>query len=258
MNLKQLLLLLGMVVAFASCSHIYEPALYHQDIVYQPKPTSFDTVKAANYISGGFNANSNSNYNDFLVSGQVNLSRGYVFNNFNLAFGAFGSFGQYESDQANKGAANYFTNKYFEVLGGRFSANAFVTSGRADIRFIGVEMSYSHEYGTYADFRRYLNTQAGNLVDPRTDLFTMGLTSEVIFHNVNDKSFQNGIRVFYGGTFGNNSLYRDPKLAISPFSFTTATGFNFFAKASYFIQVRNYIGSVEIGNGFFLRFGYKF
>src|ERR1700733_12470314 len=101
MNLKQLLYLSLAVVLFASCSHIYEPALYHQDIVYQPKPTSFDTVKAVNYISGAFNANSNSNYNDFLASGQINLSRGYVFNNFNLAYGAFGAIGQYSSDQAN-------------------------------------------------------------------------------------------------------------------------------------------------------------
>ena len=258
MNLKQFLSLCCTALLFASCSHIYEPALYHQDIVYQPKPTSFDSVKAANYISGAFNANSNSNYNDFLVSGQLNLSRGYVFNNFNLSYGAFGAVGQYSSDQANSGAPTYFTNKYFEALGGRFSANAFVTSGRTDFRFIGVEMAYSHEFGTYADFRRYLNSLPGNFVDTRTDLLTMGLTSEIIFHNVNDKTVQNGIRVFWGGTFGDNVAYLDPKANESPFSFTTHSGLNFFAKASYFITFKNYISSVEIGNGFFLRFGYKF
>jgi hypothetical protein len=258
MSLKQLLPCCFMILLFASCSHIYEPALYHQDIVYQPKPTSFDTVKAATYISGAFNANSNTNYNDFLVSGQVNLSRGYVFDNFNLAYGVFGAVGQYESDQASKGAANYFTNKYFEAVGGRFSANAFVTSGRADIRFIGIEMAYSHEYGTYADFRRYLNAQPGTFVDPRTDLLTMGLTSEVIFHNVNNKGFQNGIRVFLGGTFGGPGIYNNPKVKEDFFSDLTFANFNIFPKASYFIKVKNYIGTVEIGDGFFLRFGYKF
>jgi hypothetical protein len=258
MNLKQLLSLSCVALLFASCSHIYEPALYHQDIVYQPKPTSFDTVKAVNYISGAFNANSNSNLNDFLVSGQVNLSRGYVFNNFNLSYGAFGAVGQYSSDQANSGAPTYFTTKYFEALGGRFSANAFVTSGRTDFRFIGVEAAYSHEFGTFADFRRYLNSLPGNFVDTRTDLLTLGLTSEIIFHNVNDKTVQNGIRIFWGGTFGDNVAFVDPKANEGPFSFTTHNGLNFFAKASYFITFKNYISSVEIGNGFFLRFGYKF
>jgi hypothetical protein len=258
MNLKQLLYLSLAVVLFASCSHIYEPALYHQDIVYQPKPTSFDTVKAANYISGGLDLNANSNFNDFLVSGQLNLSRAYVFNNFNLSYGAFGTAGHYDSDQANKGAANYFTYKYFEALGGRFSANAFVTSGRADIRFIGVEIAYSHEYGTYAAYRENLNTKPGYFVDPRTNLLTMGLTSEIIFHNVNNKDFQNGIRVFLGGTFGNSAIYSNPNVKESYFGAISGGGFNIFPKASYFIKVKNYIGTVEIGNGLFLRFGYKF
>jgi len=193
-----------------------------------------------------------------LVSGQVNLSRGYVFNNFNLSYGAFGAVGQYSSDQANSGAPTYFTTKYFEALGGRFSANAFVTSGRTDFRFIGVEAAYSHEFGTFADFRRYLNSLPGNFVDTRTDLLTLGLTSEIIFHNVNDKTVQNGIRIFWGGTFGDNVAFVDPKANEGPFSFTTHNGLNFFAKASYFITFKNYISSVEIGNGFFLRFGYKF
>eukprot|EP01037_Dinobryon_pediforme_P016259 gene16259-16438_t len=149
------------------------------DIAYQPKPASFDTVKIANYVSGGFNAYSNTHLNDFLVSGQFNLSQGYVFKNFNLAYGAFG---------------------------GRFSANAFVSSGRTDFRFIGIEMAYSHEFGSYADYRQYLNTQPGTFVDPRTNLFTIGLTTEVYFHNRNDSGFQHGIRGFLGTTLGYNEL----------------------------------------------------
>ena len=66
-----------------------------------PKPASFDTAKAANYISGGLYVYSNTHFNDFTVSGQFNLSRGYVFNNFNLAYGMTGVFGDYQSDQDN-------------------------------------------------------------------------------------------------------------------------------------------------------------
>jgi hypothetical protein len=257
MNLR-ILFIPCTTILFASCTHIYEPALYHQDIAYQPKPTSFDTVKATNYISGGLNYYANSNYNDFLVSGQLNLSRGYVFNNFNLSYGAFGVFGQYQSDEDSKSETNYFSDKYFEVVGGRFSANAFVTSGRTDFRFIGVEVAYSHEFGTFADFRQYLSTQPGYYVNPQRNLLTLGLTTEVIFHNVNNKGFQHGIRGFLGTTFGYNNIYNNPKVSENYFSDITGGGFNIFPKVSYFIKVKNYIGTIEVGNALFLRFGYKF
>ncbi|TWI94358.1 hypothetical protein JN11_04749 [Mucilaginibacter frigoritolerans] len=255
MNIKFTCLTLFIAVLFASCSHLYEPALYHQDIAYQPKPASFDTTKAANYVSGGLYANSNTHYNDFLVSGQFNLSRGYVFNNFNLAYGAFGVFGDYQSDQSNHNAPNYFSDKFFGAVGGRFSANAFVTSGRTDFRFIGVEMAYSHEFGSYADYRQYLNTKPGYFVDPRTNLFTIGLTSEVYFHNINDVGFQHGIRLFLGTTVGYNELNT------TYFTNQTSTEKMFnsiFPKVSYFIKVKDFFGTVEAGENFFIRFGYKF
>ncbi|WP_259066863.1 hypothetical protein HDF24_21095 [Mucilaginibacter sp. X4EP1] len=255
MKIKSTCLVLLSIILLTSCSHLYEPALYHQDIAYQPKPASFDSVKMATYISGGLNMNSNTYLNDFLISGQFNLSQGYVFNNFNLAYGAFGVFGDYQSDQTNRSAPNYFNNKSFAAVGGRFSANAFVTSGRTDFRFIGVEMAYSHEYGDYASYRQTLNSQGGYFVDPRTNLFTIGLTSEVYFHNVNDVGFQNGIRLFLGSTLGYNEL--------NTTFFTNQTAiqrtFNgVFPKVSYFIKIKDFFGTVEAGQNFFIRFGYKF
>jgi hypothetical protein len=256
MNLKLTFLTLFIALLFASCSHLYEPALYHQDIAYQPKPASFDTVKSATYVSGGLYMNSNTHFNDFLVSGQLNLSQGYVFKNFNLAYGAFGVFGNYNNDEpSNHAVANYFSDKYFGAVGGRLSANAYVTSGRFDIRFIGFEMAYSHEYGTYADFRQYLNTKSGFFVDPRTNLYTVGLTSEIYFHNYDDVSFQHGIRLFVGSTLGYNEL--------NTTYYTNQTSSErfingIFPKVSYFIKVKNFFGTVEAGENFFIRFGYKF
>jgi hypothetical protein len=255
MNLKFTCLTLFIAVLFASCSHLYEPALYHQDIAYQPKPASFDTIKVANYVSGGFNANANTHYNDFLTSGQINLSRGYVFNNFNLAYGAFGVFGNYNNDISNRSAPNYFTDKFFGVVGGRFSANAYVNSDRVDFRFIGFEMAYSHEYGSYANFRQYLNTKPGYFVDPRTDLYTVGLTSEVYFHNINDVGFQHGIRLFLGSTLGYNEL---TTTYYNSHNSVEGSIVGIFPKVSYFIKVKNFFGTVEAGEDFFIRFGYKF
>ncbi|HEY8930233.1 MAG TPA: hypothetical protein VIM55_13630, partial [Mucilaginibacter sp.] len=95
MKNKYLLLLLLFAVIMTSCSHVYTPALYHQDIAYQPKPASFDSVKSRTYVSAGLGGNSNTNYNDFLISGQLNLSQGHVFDNFNIAYGGFAVFGDY-------------------------------------------------------------------------------------------------------------------------------------------------------------------
>ena len=254
MNLKLLLLLAFTALLFASCAHVYSPALYHQDIVYQPKPTSFDTAKSANYISAGMNTNFANNF-DGVLSGQLNLSRAHVFNNFNLAYGAFGEFGEFNNGGSiQKGQPNYFVNKYFGAVGGRASGNLFVTSGRADIRFIGFEVAYSHEYGSYADFRQSVKSLNNYYVDPRTDLFSVGLTSEVIFHTVNNDGFQHGIRVFLGTTLGHNDL----EDTYYNYYGTMRLFRNIYPKASYFIKIKNYFGTFEIGDAIFIRFGLKF
>ena len=113
MNFKNFLLFCCIILLFSSCSQVFSPALYHQDIAYQPKPTSFDTVKDVNYVSGGLYLNSGTNYNDVLVSGQFNISRGQVFDNFNLAYGAFGVAGNYYNSAIDSGKANHFTRKFF-------------------------------------------------------------------------------------------------------------------------------------------------
>src|ERR1700761_1447283 len=148
MNKINTLLLIGVTLLFASCSQVYSPALYHQDIAYQPKPSSFDTVKAATYVSLGFNYNSSNQFNDYAPSGQLNISQGYIFNNFNLAYGAFGVLGDYQhGDQSTQNnRLDNFNDKSFGAVGGRASANFFIHNENYAFRFIGVEMAYSHEF----------------------------------------------------------------------------------------------------------------
>ena len=254
MRFKLLIPIGFILLGLNSCSHVYAPALYHQDIAYQPKPSSFDASKTATYISAGLNNYSGVNYTDFLTSGQVNLSVGHKFDGFNIAYGAFGVFGDYQYS-GDKTDANYFSDKFFGAVGGRFSANAFVTSGNTDVRFIGVEMAYSHEFGGYADYRQELFQRGGYFVDPRTDLYTIGLTTELVFHSRRNSALQQGVRGFLGTTVGHNDLndsyYTDETHSDRFFH-------NFFPKASYFIAFKNYFGTAEIGSNFFIRFGYKF
>ena len=238
-----------------ACSKVYSPAMYHQDIAYQPKPASFDSVKSATYISAGFDGHTNTNFSDLLLSGQINLSRGHAFKNFNIAYGAFGVFGDYQNGSIQQGDPNYFNDKFFGAVGGRFSANLFTNIGRTDFRFIGVEMAYSHEFGSYANYRQQVVNQPDFYTDPRTNLLTVGLTTEVYFHNIDDTGIQHGIRGFVGTTFGHNPL--DDTYYFN----STATDKTFrhiFPKASYFIKFKDYFGSIEAGSEIFIRFGYKF
>lgn len=254
MRAKTFVLLIGSLTMLNSCSHLYTPTLYHQDIAYMPKPMSSDTVRSKTYASAGIASYTNTNYNDFLVSWQFNVSRGYVFDGFNIAYGAFGVLGQYQNSAINEGKPNYFTDKFFGDIGGRFSANTFVTSGRTDLRLIGVEMAYSHEFGSFADFRQHLNQVGGYYVDPRTDLFSVGLTSEIIFHNRNDIGFQNGIRGFLGQTLGHDQLDNTFYNSESAPPILRKTYF----KVSYFITFKNFFGTLEAGKEVFVRFGLKF
>ena len=250
-----LLLLASIALFTASCTRVYSPAMYHQDIAYMPKPASFDKEKQATYVSAGLNTYTNSSFNDAVVSGQLNLSQGYVFNNFNFAYGGFAAFGDYQNGSSDNTQPNYFKDKFFGTVGGRASINAFVHNDRADFRFVGVEAAFTHEYGDYARYRQMLQQLGGYYVDPRTDLFSIGLTTEVIFHNQGDVQFQHGIRGYLGTTLGHNNLndtyYKDATTTSDMFR-------SLYPKASYFIKFKDYFGTIEVGSGFMLRFGYKF
>jgi len=249
------ILSISAIAFLSSCSQVYRPALFHQDIVYMPKPASFDKESTANYVSAGLNVHSNNNMNDAIISGQLNLSRAHTFKNFNVAYGAFGSLGDYQNGSSDKSAANYFNSKYFGAVGGRFSANFYVHQDRADIRFIGVEAAYSREFGDYADFRKMLVMQPGDRVDARTELVSVGLTSEVLFHGKNNTAVQHGIRGFLGTTFGYNPINEE----IYDNDTATQRMFrNIYPKASYFINYNQYFGTIEVGSAVFLRFGIKF
>jgi len=251
---KTIVFISAALLLLASCSKVYVPALYHQDIVYQPKPASFDSVKTANYASAGLNVNTNNNGSDLLFSSQFNLSRGHVFNNFNLGYGVFGVLGDYQNSAIQKGEPNYFGDKFSAAAGGRISADYYIKSGNADIRIVGVEAAYSHEFGSYAAFRKYVDTQPDYFADTRTDLFSLGLTSEVIFHN-RGNTIRHGIRGFIGTTFGYNELdytyYQAQSAADNRYR-------NIFGKLSYFINVKNYFATIETGENIFVRVGLKF
>lgn len=235
---------------------MYAPALFHQDIAYQPKPMSSDTAKTANYLSCGLNYYTDPTWQDMLVSAQFNLSRGHTFNNVNIAYGVFGVMGDFDKGSSSGDLpAEKFTDKFFAAVGARASANLFTTYERMDFRYLGIEAAYSDELGDYADFRKSVSNVPGYHIDPRTQLVTIGLTSEVIFHNQNNINIQNGIRFFIGRTLGSDEFNQEhlQHTDLEPRVFNT-----FFPKMAYYLKVKNFIGTIEAGKQIFIRAGVSF
>ena len=215
--------------------NLYGPAMYSNDVSYQPKPMSSDSNDHAGYVSLSYlsaEAPNDNNSFDMITGELINIGQGYTFDNFNLSYGAFGGIGSY-SNQTNKDATQpaYFNNKSFGNLGGRFSANAFVNSGHVDIRFMGIEMAYSHEFGDYADFRKSIRGQPNFFTDSRSDIVTIGGSSEVIWHG-SRKQRQYGFRLFLGRTIGDNA-YRNPAAPSQLYYPVTNT-----VSFAYFMQVK--------------------
>ncbi len=253
---------ISILLAGCSIPRIYVPAGYHQDIIYQPKPTSRDTVRSATYLSAGFKTHSNPNYQDRLLSGQLALSRGYVFNHFNIAYGSFLELGEYRTSGMLVADPDFFQKKYFGDFGAHLSANLFATSGLADIRYLGLEAAYSHEFGRFAQFRKMVLQDNTYAVDPRQDLFSLGLTSEIIFSR---ETFQFGFREFVGSTFGSNNLdrfnYSYRKLTIyHGYTDKLRSGYwnNVFPKSSFFVKIHHYYGTIEFAHMWLFTSGYSF
>jgi hypothetical protein len=187
--------------------NLYGPAMYSSDVSYQPKPMASDSMHHAGYVSLSYlsvDAPNDNNSFDMITGELINIGQGYTFDNFNLSYGAFAAIGSYSDQTIHAGQPNYFNSKSFGNVGGRFSANAFVTSGHVDIRFMGIEMAYSHEFGDYADFRKSIAGQPNFFTDTRTDIVTIGGSSEVIWHG-SRKLRQYGFRLFLGRTIGDNT-----------------------------------------------------
>jgi hypothetical protein len=245
-----------LVVFISSCSdHVYGPAMRLADISYMPRPIATDTAKAANYISGGVGVNEGTHYNDLITSGQVNFSRGHTYKHFNMAYGAFGAAGNYHNYELDQTDPHYFNNKFWGAAGGRFGTNFYFHRGRFDFRLIGFEAAYSHEFGDYATFRKQIGDVGYYHADTRTDVFSMGATSEIIFRGSRNYLF--GFRGFAGGTFGNDRIYgryyegeeyKIDRLPSSPAFVTFA----------YFMQLKRLFMVAEISSYAQLRFGYRF
>lgn len=249
--------LLVILLCFGCSKHYYSPALYKNDIAYQFKPMSSDSLKSANYLTATIYTGIGDT-KDNMTYGRLSFNRSNTYKNFNIAYGGYGVFGDYKNYDLNDIDAGYFKNKYLSALGLRFSADTYYTEGNADIREIGIELAYSKEFGQYKEFRASGKDQPYIYTDARTSVLTAGVTNEIIWHNKNNRSTQYGYRFYLGTVIGNHDFINnnDPINTYSPLPFYK----NIVAAGTGFVQIGHFQFIAENQNISSITFslGYKF
>jgi hypothetical protein len=227
------ILLLASICLSACNQHYYAPALYKNNISYQAKPMSGDSVKSATYVSGGLGAATGVSLSDDIYMGQLSLDRAHTFDNLNIAYGVFGYAGSYENTTLQPTDAHYFTNQSFAGIGARGSANLSIPLKNVDLRVIGVEFSYSKEFGAYADFRSAVKSDQNFYTDASNVIFGGGLTTEVAWRGRHNPQLHYAARGYVGTTFGNHALTNNFDAQREYTSDQVNVG------ASFFMQVNN-------------------
>lgn len=261
--MKNLIITAILLVLFCtSCSkHYYAPALYNHDISYQPKPASFDSVKSATYVSLGGGFNEAIDDKNSISFGEFDISQGHAFKNVNLSYGAFGFVGgidNYNYENETKDPYS-FSSKGFAGIGGRASVNMFKVLDNVDFRYFGVEATYSKEYGDFASYRRLVQNLPDYHASTRTEMFTIGGTSEVIWHSRHSKNNQYALRLFLGKSIGDYS-----ELKTTSNEDFKMPQFPLYLSVGYFMQIKNIWGAAELTRndiampGLRIKFGYKF
>ena len=260
------LLIIALIATFFCCgcsSRYYAPAIYNDDISYQPKPGSFDSVKSKTYVSLGEAFHDGVDDNNSTNFFELNISRGHVFKNTNLSYGAFGFAGSIDNINHKNELTdpNSFDTKSFAGIGGRASFNMYKVIDRVNFRYIGVEAAYSKEFGDYAAYRRLVQNVPDYYATTRTEMVTAGLTSEVLWHNMRSTDNQNSLRLFVGKSIGNYS-YLNP--GSDDLLLGAKNAFPFYMTVSYFKQINHFFGVAEVlrtehlAPGLRIKFGYGF
>ena len=235
----------------------YDPALLHTDISYQPKPMAVDSLKQAKYISAGTNQKeiyNGSNSYDWVFMVQSDLSRAHTFKRLNISYGVFGMTGYIENGLINEGDTYHYDKKSFTAMGARGSVNSFFTKGNVDYRIIGAEFSFNKEFGDFAAFRKIIRDEPYYYTLHNTQLFTAGLTSEVILHSRKKTSSQLAARLFIGRSF-NTMAYLGPE---SDEGLPKSPEVNN-AQLSFFGQLKRFHAVIEVvPYGTQARLGYRF
>lgn len=213
-TLSILPLLLVITLFQSSCKSYLLPAALGTNMSYQPKPMVIDSNHSLTHASGGIALSVSPGKSVRYSAGMININRAHTYKSINFAYGLMGYYGSasydelsYDSIPRNKQLVPSFKMSTGGV-GFKTSVGYHFTSqkGNTDFRIINWENSFSKELGNYAKFRKEIYRNAAqyykNGVSDLINIWTTGLSTEIIWSNKNDPETKHAFRYFVGYTYG--------------------------------------------------------
>jgi hypothetical protein len=179
--MKPYLFAAALLLILSSCTrHYYPSAMFQNDVQYMSKPYSGDSVRHGTYASGTFMVTLNSgNIDEAESAGLLNIYQSYTLKNpnLNISYGVLGFAGNYTG--GNNNSLTDF-DKSFYGLGANFSMSPYINRDNIDWRIIGLDLTYTKEFGDYAAFRKRMPDTDTRTFYRNTDLFTYGIFTEAM------------------------------------------------------------------------------
>lgn len=200
-----------LITVFTSCRQYayYQSPLHSNTSSYKATPLQSDSMPSATYASINFMAGgANHRWHDNTWSFTGSLHRSHNFGIFQAYYGANATLGNYNirayqvdtisnlnTTRVDRYAFDDSTinaragNKFFGAWGLAGSINVVVPFGKkSEWRVLGTELSWNREFGRYLDFRKGLPPGAANIVNRKSNYFTISLFTEVVGRLDDDKA----------------------------------------------------------------------
>ncbi|MEJ2884157.1 hypothetical protein [Pedobacter sp. GR22-6] len=249
----------------SSCKTYLSPAVLGNNIGYLARPMLSDDKHSATYVNGAYAA-ALSPSGLSIEMGMLTAHRSHTFNSFNLSYGAFGFLGKAmqgnSAVELNEDELPPFKKSTYG-LGLRTSMGYQLVSGNGNTNFrlINWENSYSVEAGDYLNYRKSLFNKglySDISVSDQKNVWTTGLSTEIIWHARRNKNIQHAFRYFIGFTPGALNSFDNGNSAFKNEYGNTPSSksFSYFLKIYRVSLTYEYSSNINLGNSISL--GYSF
>ena len=227
--MKKIILLILSTLLLYSCgvNRVYTPANYGSIKKYIAKPIYSDTVVKANYISlnitSGKHPHQENKTNNIKGAGTYYTSKKidadskimaaiYYHKSIsskksNLYYGIGFNYGNYNFNPSLNDIIKENEFQNFYIINPKIGLSFKKTSSKFDYHFIGLELNYNYEGGSYLDKLSKIPSSSSIKVVNEKSMFSYNLFTELLFKMNTDNTF--GLGLFAGGIIGLNEAKYD-------------------------------------------------
>lgn len=202
------------ILIFLSCiscgvDRVYTSGSYGDLKSHTAKPEYKGEKEKAIYVSAAYatgkhsQLNNSENFSDTKSIFSANIHKSVTGKYYNYYYGVGGAFGNYTFTQGLEENIEAGEQKNFFNINSKAGINYTWTREKFDFRFIGLEVAYHHEFGSYQDKLKTLENAYEDdlsiLIFQEASMFSWNLYSEVVYKINKNNAVEFGI--FAGAIF---------------------------------------------------------